>query len=417
MRLHLFRPFIAGLALATGAAAAPVPLLLVSLDGFRWDYCAQHPAETPNLRRFEREGISSAELIPTFPSLTFPIHYSIVTGLYPAHHGVIGNHMFDPAMGRFFHFTQAADNRLSAWWGGEPIWITAQRQGLKAASSYWVGSEAEGRRPTYFRHFDAALYHSEPFESRIAEVVRWLRLPEAERPSTVTFYMSEVDSAGHKFGPDSSELTAAVKVVDQRLGALVDRLGAEHLPINLVVVSDHGMTPVSPDRILVLDDFVDASAVQVDFQSSTMGLRPLKGTAAELARSLQVMPHARVYLSREPSDGHAPPESEMLPARFHMSGNPRIPDVWVVPDEGWRVLTRASATSASTLNERGDHGYDPALRSMHGILIADGPSFRTGGQVEEPVENIHIYNLLCAALGLKPAPNDGDDRLVREFLR
>ena len=414
---------------ASVAGAAPAPVLLVSMDGFRWDYCALHPSEASHLRRYAAEGVSASELIPVYPSNTFPNHYSIVTGLYPAHHGIINNEFFDPELGQYFRYNLPAISSASHWWGGEPIWVTAERQGLKGASYYWVGSESEigGLRPTYTKHLDLTEYNTAPFEGRIDEVVRWLRLPADQRPAVIAFYLEETNAAGHAFGPGSPELAAAVRLLDGRLGALMDRLKADDLPVNLIVVSDHGMAPVSPDRVMILDDYLDLSTVQIDFQSSAVGLRALKGTVSDIVKELSGLPHARAYLtenhavggigSPQPGESGAVPRADYLPARLHMAHNPRIPDVWIVPELGWHVQTRDFAKIPAVHSQMGDHGFDPENRSMHGILIADGPSFRTGGAVTGPVENIHIYNLMCAVLGLTPAPNDGDDRLVRAFLR
>ena len=380
----------------------PPPLLLISLDGFRWDYCALHPAETPHLRQLAAEGSTARGLIPVYPSNTFPNHYSIVTGLYPAHHGIINNEMFDPALQTFFHYNRPASAHDPRWWGGEPIWITAIKQGRASACSFWPGSEAEiaGARPTFWKPYDYTI----PFEKRLDELAGWLRLPAAQRPAVITFYLEETNSAGHKFGPDSPELAAAVKLLDGRVGAIQERLKAEGQNVNIVIVSDHGMTPISVDRAIVLDDYLDPTFVQVDFFGSAAGLRPLDGNAPSVVRALSALPHAKVYLVQN------------LPAHFRLSGNARIPPVWIVPEEGWEIELRNHLKTVRPHYLKGDHGYDPSLESMRGILIASGPSFMRG-VVINPVENVHIYNLLCAALQLTPAPNDGDDRLVRAFLR
>ena len=393
---------LAGCTTEPMAKAPPPPLILISMDGFRWDYIALHPAETPHLRQLIRDGSSARALIPVYPSNTFPNHYSIVTGLYPSHHGIINNEMFDPALQTFFHYNRPVSAHDNRWWGGEPIWVTAVKQGHPSASSFWVGSEAEieGVRPTYWKNYDYKI----PFETRLDELAGWLKLPAAQRPAVITFYFEETNSAGHKFGPDSPELAAAVKLLDEHLGAMQDRLKAEGQLVNLVVVSDHGMTNIGPDRVVVLDDYLDPAFVQVDFFGSAAGLRPLDGNAASVVRALSALPHAKVYLTKD------------MPAHFHFSANPRIPPVWIVPDEGWEIETRAHFKVVSAKYLKGDHGFDPALESMHGILIASGPSFMHG-VVIDPVENIHIYNLICAALQLTPAPNDGDNRLVRAFLQ
>ncbi|HWA28416.1 MAG TPA: ectonucleotide pyrophosphatase/phosphodiesterase [Lacunisphaera sp.] len=384
-------------------AATVPPLLLISMDGFRWNYCAQHPAETPHLRQLIAEGGTARGLIPVFPSNTFADHYSIVTGLYPAHHGIINNDMFDPGRGLFFHYKLPASNRDPLWWGGEPIWNTAVKQGRPSACAFWPGSEVEigGARPTFWKPYD----YSIPFENRLAELSGWMRLPAGQRPAVIAFYLEEANSVGHKFGAESPELAATVKLLDERVGRIMARLTADGVEANIVIVSDHGMTAVSPDRVIVLDDLLDLAAVQVDFDGSVVGLRPLDGDVGALLRSLERLPqHAKAY------------RAEDLPARFHLAGNARIPPVWILPEEGWEVERRAEFARTRDTFKRGDHGYDPALPSMHGILIVHGPSFKAGVVVDS-VENVHVYNLMCAALHLVPAPNDGDDRLVRAFLR
>ena len=388
-------------------AAEPPPLVLISLDGFRWDYGALHPAETPHLRRLMREGVTARSLIPVFPSNTFPNHVSIVTGLYPAHHGIINNTFFDSALGSIFRYNQSASARDSRWWGGQPIWITAVKQGRASACSFWPGSEAEigGLRPTYWKPYD---YAGISFEQRLDELVAWLRLPAAQRPAVVTFYLEETNGAGHRHGPDSPQLIAAITLLDARVGALSDRLRTEGIAPNLVIVSDHGMTSCDAERVLILDDYLDLATVQIDFDETCAGLRPLAGNdVAAMMRALAKIPpqQAKAYRSNE------------LPEHFHVAAtHPRVPPVWIVPAEGWHVVRRSLYHKALTHFLRGQHGYDPGFASMGGIFIAHGPAFKSG-VVVEPVENIHIYNLLCAALALKPAPNDGDDRLVKSVLR
>lgn len=406
---------LSGLALALFAAvsaltlraAEPPPLILISLDGFRWDYCALHPAETPNLRRLIAEGVTSRALIPVYPSNTFPNHYSIVTGLYPSHHGIVNNLCYDPAFGTIFRYNRTTSATDDRWWGGEPIWITAVKQGDASACYFWPGSEAKikGVRPTFWKPYD---YDHVTFEKRLDEVSGWLHLPAAQRPAVTTFYLEETNAAGHKYGPDSPELTAAVKLQDGRIGAMIARLHAEGITPNFIIVSDHGMTSCSADRVIILDDYLDLAKVQVDFDETSCGLRPLEGTtAADLLRALTKIPAAqgRAYLAAD------------LPIRFHVDPtNPRNPPVWIVPAEGWQVMHRSLYNKAVAKFLKGQHGYDNALPTMRGVFIASGPSFKSG-VVLDPVENVHIYNLMCAALGLKPAPNDGDDRLVKAVLK
>lgn len=371
----------------------------------RWDYLARYPEATTHLRQLAKEGASARALIPVFPSNTFPNHYSIVTGLYPAHHGIIDNEMFDPDLGEFFRYTTVKSARDNRWWGGEPIWITAVKQGQISACYYWPGSEAEigGHRPTYWKPYN---YYDVTFESRLDELVGWLKRPVGERPNITTFYFEETNAAGHNFGPDSPDLAQVLKQLDARIGAMQARFRQEGISANLVIVSDHGMTPVSAERTLILEDFIDLKTIQLESYGSIVSLRPVSGDLEPIARAAEKIPHAKTY------------RAEDLPARFRLRDNARIPPLWVLPDEGWRIVTKASqARVRPTGPLRGDHGYDPAYPSMHGILIVHGPSFRSDGRTIAAVENIHVYHLLCAALGLQPAANDGDRRLVRALLR
>lgn len=389
---------------AEAAPAERAPVILISLDGFRWDYMALHPKETPHLRKLAAEGVAADGLIPVFPSNTFPNHYTIVTGLYPSHSGIVNNHMFDASLGEYFHYTQPKSAHDARWWGGEPIWITAVKQGHASACSFWPGSEAPiaGLHATFWKPYN----YSVPFEDRLGELVSWLQLPASRRPVVVTFYLEEANGAGHKFGADSPELAKTLQLLDDRIGAIEARLAKENIAANLVIVSDHGMAACSPDRVELLDDYIDLKQVQVDFDETVGGLRPLPGVDGDaIVRALSRMKHAKVYRAAD------------LPARWHVdAASPRVPPIWIVPDEGWQVLRGALFERLKSAFLKGQHGYDPAYPSMHGIFIANGPAFRRQIRIPE-VENIHIYNLLCAAAGLQPAPNDGDDRLVKAVMR
>lgn len=404
--MNRWLPLLFALGLALVRAAEPAPLILISLDGFRWDYADLHPEAAPTLRALRRDGAAVRALVPAFPSNTFPNHYTLVTGLRPARHGIVNNIFFDPAHGMFFRYNNPASAADARWWGGEPLWVTAIKQGKKAAASFWVGSEAEigGVRPTFWKRYD----YSIPFAQRLDELAGWLALPPAERPAVIAFYLEEVNGQGHRFGPDSPELIAAVKLCDDRIAALRARLRAMAIEPNLVVVSDHGMTATALERVVLVDDLIDRADVIVEDEGSVLSLRPQRGDPAALARKFDGVAHVKAYLAAE------------LPAHFQFRGNPRIAPVWVLPDEGWHVGTRAAYDRLRTRYAaqgylQGDHGYDPRREKMHGILIAHGPAFRRGVELPE-TENIHVYNLLCAALGLMPAENDGDDRLVRAAL-
>jgi predicted AlkP superfamily pyrophosphatase or phosphodiesterase len=379
-------------------------LILLSFDGWRWDYTDR--AEVPHLRALAARGVRSEGLVPAFPSKTFPNHYTIVTGRYPAAHGIIANNMWDDAIGE--RFTMSADTAKDPrWWGGEPLWATAERQGRPAASMFWPGSDVEigGRRPSDWRPYD----HEFPNEQRVAQVLTWLARPEAERPAFITLYFSDVDSAGHTFGPDHAETLAAAASLDVHLGDLIrgiDRLGLTSRT-NVIVVSDHGMSQQAVDRKIFLDDYVDLATVRVVDWSPVLHIAPLDGDVEALYRKLHGRhPALAVYRRGD------------LPARLRFSGHPRIQPIIALADDGWAIMTRErfNQNPADPRLSGGDHGYEGRHRSMHGLFVAAGPAFREGARVPA-FESVHLYELMCSLIGVAPARNDGDPSITRRFLR
>ncbi|MEO9111100.1 MAG: nucleotide pyrophosphatase/phosphodiesterase family protein [Lacunisphaera sp.] len=390
---------------ASAASTASGPLILISIDGFRWDYLTKYP--TPTLSKLAADGVHAKRLISSFPTKTFPNHYTIVTGLRPEHHGIVSNYFYDPALKAAFNKGQPADNADPRWWSeGEPIWITAEKQDLRTACFFWPGSQAsvQGLRPTYYESYHGKINSNDNVDA----LLKQLDQPAAIRPKFCALYFDVVDRMGHKFGPDAPETGAAVQEVDTAIARLLDGLAKRGLreTTNFVIVSDHGMTPVSPQRVIFLEDMMPLSTVQVESYGPNGGVRPKTGTAAELVASIRAkhLPHLQVYLR------------EKVPAHFHYRDNPRIPPVVLIADEGWNIETKAGWPALAARYDRGSHGYDPALSDMGALFIADGPAFNPHVKISK-VENIHLYNLLCAVLGLKPAPNDGDQRLVREALK
>ena len=384
--------------LAPAQAAEPPPLLLISIDGFRWDYLALHDA--PHLERLARQGVQAHSLIPVFPTKTFPNHYTIVTGLYPEHHGIVANMMRDPVLGSFsLGNRRAVEN--GKWWGGEPLWVTAEKQGLRAATCFWPGSEAKigGVRPRYWRRYDKSF----PAQARVELALQWLDLPPAERPGLITLYFGDVDTAGHEHGPDSTATAAAVAKVDRMIGRLLQGLEERDLldSVNLLVISDHGMTATAPERVVYLEDHVDLHGIEVSGGSPVLLLRPPPDREEEVYGALQ--------------KGHPALHALYLrdtPVEWHYREHARIPPLLAMVDEGWNLRT----TRIGRASPRGMHGYDPRLPSMHGILLGRGPRLARGVQLEA-IENVHLYALMCHLLDLEPALNDGDLEAVQGMLR
>lgn len=398
---------IASLAVVLGAAAAPhSPLILISLDGWRWDYHTRAPV--PHLRSLMARGVRAEGIIPSFPTKTFPNHYTLVTGLYPEHHGVVGNSMRDPRTGRLFDIKRSEEVSDPAWWGGEPIWNTVQRAGGGAAAMFWPGSEAPigGMRPTFWKPFNNDL----PNDDRVDQVLAWMDLPPRERPWFVTLYISDADSAGHQFGPNSPELAHTLERVDATLGRLLRGLERRGLAstANIIVTADHGMAETSRQRVVFVDELVTPADGEIVDLNPTLGVWPRPGRGEALYEKLAAAhPRLSVYRRAE------------TPEHWHYRAHERIPPIVGVADEGWSVLRRATVTAqfAHTLARvGGNHGYDPRVTSMRGLFVAAGPAFRSN--VEVPAfENVHVYDLMCFALGITPAKNDGDPGVALSLLR
>lgn len=385
-------------------------VILVSLDGFRYDYLEKYKAE--NLNRLARKGVRAKWLIPAFPSLTFPNHYSIATGLYPENHGIIGNNIYDPEFQATFTLAKREEVENSRWWQGEPIWVTAEKQGLRSAALFFPGTEAEiaGKRPTFWKKFDGKM----PSTERVDHVLAWLDLPQAERPQLYALYFNETDAAGHGFSPDSPEVAQSVTEIDAVVGKIFDGLKARniHNKVNLIIVSDHGMTTVKPENTIILDDYFDAKkAERIVWSGFVPGIFPKAGEEEAILNSLKAKPleHADCYRKRE------------IPARFHYQNNRRIAPIVCIADEGWMLMSRERYEKDKQENKlptrnTGAHGYDNSLESMRAIFIAHGVAFKKG-KVVEPFENVNIYHIMTRILGLKPAKNDGTFDAARQVLR
>lgn len=400
---------VVGLGVVAAGARAPLaggPLVLIGIDGFRHDYLDL--ADVPVLRELAADGVRADGLIPPFPSKTFPSFTTIVTGLWPVHHGIVANTMDDPGIGTRFSLADHEGRSDPRWWRAEPIWNTAERQGVRTASMFWPGDDVAigGGRPGAWQMFDDAF----PHEGRVDRVLEWLARPAAERPGLVTLYFSLVDTAAHDHGPTSPQALGAASAADALVGRLMAglrRLGLERTA-NLIVVSDHGLAETRLERVVLLDDYVDLASVDVLETGPMLRLAPRVGGSADtLVTALAgIRPHVRVY------------RGDALPAHYRAQGSSRLPPVIGVADEGWLVLTRAQRDRWRDRGggPMGEHGYDPAVQAMHGVFVAHGPAFRAGTRVG-PFESVHLYALFCRLLGLAPRPNDGDASVTARFIR
>jgi len=371
-------------------------VILVSIDGFRNDYLEN--TTCPNLRKLASEGVRAQWMIPVFPSKTFPNHYSIATGLYTEHHGVVGNTMYDPVFDVVFTMRKREEVVNGRWWGGEPIWVTAEKQGQRSATYFWPGSEAliASKRPSYWLKYDGSV----PYDDRVRQVLDWIDYPEGQRPTFITLYFEEVDHAGHRFGAVFSDVDTAVQHVDAALGLLVKGLGTRGLldKINIIVVSDHGMASVEKSRTIWLDDYLDPDSVSVVDWGIVVSLWPEDHHVDDVFQSVAtVHPHMKAYRKHE------------IPDRWHYQNNRRIAPIILVADEGWMITSRRGNLWQWS-GHGGNHGYDNQTIPMRALFVARGPAFRSG-VVLNPFENVNVYSLITHLLSLTPAPNDGTLRV------
>jgi predicted AlkP superfamily pyrophosphatase or phosphodiesterase len=398
-------------ACVTAPASSPVPAvatdvrapvtipvtILVSIDGFRPDYLAR--GVTPVLSKLAADGVT-APMRPSFPSKTFPNHYTLVTGLRPDHSGIVANTMEDPARpGETF--TMATDDPF--WWNeAEPLWVTADKAGIRTATMFWPGSNVPvggtraakwpnavtgGTRPDDWQQFNQAVSGHQ----RVYAVLDWMRRPAAIRPRFVTLYFDTVDTAGHLYGPDDKRTTAAVGEIDATIGELVDGLKALGQPVNLVIVADHGMAATSSERVVALDKIADPADYRVIESGPYAALAAIPGHEAALEKRL-LAPHDHLQCWRKTE----------IPARFAYGANPRVAPYLCLAETGWQINKSASTEKSSG----GNHGYDNADPAMAALFIANGPAFASG-RVLPAFDNVDIQPLLAGVLGITPPRGDG----------
>ena len=388
---------VACLLLSACAGPAPRPdapphtVVLVSIDAFRADYLSADA--TPHLARLAREGARAAWMNPSYPSLTFPNHYTLATGLRPDRHGVIHNRMNDADIGQFAVADRGAVND-GRWWGGEPIWVTAEKQGVRSASWAWPGSSAaiRGVRPGRWGAYDETV----PPARRIDEGLAWLDNPQP--PRLVAVYFEQLDKAGHDHGPDSVEVRRTLGELDAVIGRLRDGLAERGLldSTDLIVVSDHGMATVGPNRAIGVEQMIAPSIATVVSDGQSIGIQPLPGHERD-AEARLLGAHAQYDCFRRGE----------LPERWHYGTNPRVPPIVCQMHEGWDALYPQKLAKRLPNATRGSHGFDPALPSMRALFVARGPSFVPGTELPA-FDNVDVYPLLARLLGVEPAPNDGD---------
>jgi len=373
--------------------------VVLSLDGFRWDYPSK--VSTPELNRIAAEGVKAVSLIPSFPSKTFPNHYTIATGLVPDHHGLVNNSFYDTLLKKEYAIGNNEARFNPAFYGGEPVWITARNQGVVTASYYWVGSDVKilGQQPDYWKPYNEAI----SFSQRIDTIIQWLTLPVEQRPRLVMAYYHEPDGVGHDFGPEDPRTLQMVHDLDSLTGVFYNRI--RHLPdgesINFIVLSDHGMGTISSERNIAIRDIIPESwPVKIEGGNPNFNLYAEDAWIDSAYSALKKTPGIKVWKPGE------------VPAYLNYGTNPRVGNIIVVADSAWGV----TLNHPKSVYSGGTHGYETRNSDIHAIFYASGPAFRVG-YIHPSFQNIHIYPLLTHLLGIIPSKNDGDLNQVIDLLK
>jgi predicted AlkP superfamily pyrophosphatase or phosphodiesterase len=378
-------------------------VVMISFDGFRHDYVARF--NPPNFTAFIQQGAASEGLIPSYPSKTFPNHYTLVTGLYPGHHGLVDNHFYDPRSKKLYTMKDKAMVRDTSFYGGIPLWQLAQEQGLRAASYFWVGSETNirGQYPTYYFPYNESI----PNEKRVEQTLDWLKLPVNERPHFISLYFSLVDSEGHKTGPGSASLGNVVLKADSVLGLFMAGLKKIKLPVNVIIVSDHGMYELNREErtFIPLFTMMNIADPSIVFANNGTHMHIYTDNADSLYAVLKKQEdHFKVLYKKD------------LPASWHYD-HPRTGNLMIIAEPGYYLLDKPRSFGAWSNASFGEHGYDPALvKDMQGIFYAMGPNIRRGSRIKA-FENVHVYPLVAKILGLKTPVIDGDVKVLEPVYR
>ncbi|KAM5346786.1 hypothetical protein ACJ41O_009791 [Fusarium nematophilum] len=404
---------------SNGTALFAPTTLIISLDGFRADFLQR--GLTPTLNSFIAEGVSPKWMHPSFPSVTFPNHYTLATGLYPESHGVVGNTFWDTELEAEFYYTDPNRSLDPKWWGGEPFWVTSEKQGVRSAIHMWPGSEA------HVLHIEPSLMdkfnRKETLDNKVSRIMEFLDMPGMEdktadvkdmRPQLIAAYVPHVDSDGHKYGPNSTEIRQTIQNVDGMLGKVFHGLEERNLTniVNVIVVSDHGMATTDISRLIQLEDLVDTDKIEHIDGWPLYGLRPKNPD------DLQELYDGLKEKSKSTSNYEVYLRDVDMPERYHFSKHHRIAPLWIIPQTGWAIVTKEEFDVKEgkeknlVYHPRGLHGYDHEHPLMRAIFIARGPAFPHPANSQIDVfQNIEVYNMLCDSVGIVPKPNNGTLRL------
>lgn len=385
-------------------AAATTPLLLISIDAFRADYFNR--GLTPTLQQMAASGVHADSMQPSFPSITFPNHYTIVTGLVPDHNGIVDNTMFDKALGSFTHDDRKAVNNELWWDEATPLWVTADANGLRTATMFWPGSDVaiQGKRPDFWKTYSSKITP----DQRVDQILAWLDLPADQRPTFLTLYFEAVDKAGHNYGPDSPQLNQALGDTDAAIGRLVEGLRQRNLydHMNIIVLADHGMAGIPVDHNILIDKLINMKDVETITLGPVAGFNPKRKHDFNAVEEQLEQPQEHMHCW----------DKTRIPPRLDYGSNTRVPQLICMADVGWRVTTSDYVSKHKGKLKLGEHGYDNADPLMQALFIAHGPAFQSGIRYHS-FPNVDVYSLMAHVLGIPPAFNDGHFSDVQGMLK
>jgi predicted AlkP superfamily pyrophosphatase or phosphodiesterase len=402
MKKYIYLLILAVFTVSSLYASGKPYVLLVSYDGFRWDYLNR--GITPALEIIRQNGVSALSLRPAFPSKTFPNHQSIITGMYIENHGIISNNFEDKFNGTSYGMKDTVSIRDCRWYLGEAFWETAERNGIKTASYFWPGSEMslDYRRPTYFEKYD----HWRPYKKKVDGVMNWLQLPQEKRPHFITLYFHETDTYAHEYGTNSEQTKNAIMKLDTVTAYIFDQLKNINMidSVDVIFVSDHGMTDISEDRAVNIENMIKDYKCEYNDNGPFMQIEPPADKKMEVYDILKKNEnHYKVYLK------------ENVPAYYHYNKNPYISSILIIADMGWSLITNKNSNWLK--RSKGNHGYDNNQQDMQGIFLAIGPDFKSGYRTGT-LWNIDIYPLLCKIFNIYPRSNiDGNIERIEFILK
>lgn len=391
-------------------------LVLFLLDGVRWDYLDQEGIDLPGFKRIIREGVKADYMVPDMPTLSYPNYYSLMTGLHVESHGFAGNYMYDFEHDTYFNKGMNPEQIHSYWWDhAEPLWISVVKQGKRAYMYQWPGCEVDirGYKPT----FCEVLNRVPTIKNLQDSVDAGIKVLTEDKADLVGIYVELIDDYGHKYGPASRKMNDILVKVDKEINRMIETLEKKNIldSVNIMIFSDHGMTPISESRVVDISPYVDMNDIDIMLeQGPNCYIWPKDGKLEKVFIELSSMknPHVTTYKKKD------------IPDLWFYKSHPRISPILLVAENGWVIITPKKSEFLSyseTGPMKGFHGYAKEEEDMRAIFTAAGPDFKRNYRIK-PFLNIQLYQIMCRILNITPQPHNGTwsevkDMLIGEQLR